>query len=227
MAPELSPGYSGAPLGPANPEPYPGAMKTRSVAVALTALALAAALAACSPTTPGAASGETPTASGSGTASSTKTPSPGKSSSPTPTPTSTPVALPKDCTAILSAEVRSQLGGTPLNSPVFGPSGVQSDGSLICIWADPKADTTNITTTISRKARGGALDMLNGLVKTEGYSCYTPDKGTRCEKEWQDPKYPVTDGRTLFWRDDVLIDTRYSNLAPTGYTSSIVASIFP
>lgn len=197
-------------------------MKTRSVAVALTVLALATALAACSPSAPGGS----PSATGSGSASSTKTPSPGKSGSPTPTPTSTPVALPKDCPALLSADVRSQLGDTPLNSPVFGPSGVQADGSLICIWADPKADTTNITTTISRKARGEALDMLNGLVKTEGYSCYTPDKGTRCEKEWQDPKYPVTDGRTLFWRDDVLIDTRYSNLAPKGYTSSIVASIF-
>ncbi|OZB83131.1 hypothetical protein [Microbacterium sp. 13-71-7] len=201
-------------------------MKTRSVAVALTVLALAAALAACSPTTPG-ASGGSPSATGSGAASATTTPSSGKGGSPTPTPTSTPVALPKDCTAILSADVRSQLGDIPLNSPAFGPSGVQSDGSLICIWADPKADTTRITTTISRKARGEALDMLNGLVKIEGYSCYTPDKGTRCEKEWPDPTYPVTDGRTLFWRDDVLIDTRYSNLAPTGYTSSIVASVFP
>jgi len=205
-------------------------MKTRSAAVALAVLALAAALTACTPTTPGTASSASPstggTAAGSDPASSTKSPSPGKSSSPTPSPTTTPVTLPTDCTAIVSADVRSQLGDTPLNSPVYGPSGVQSDGTLICIWADPKADTTSITTTISRKDRGAALDMLNGLVKTEGFTCYTPDKGTRCEKEWQDPKYPVTDGRTLFWRDGVLIDTRYSNLAPTGYTSSIVASVF-
>ncbi|MBS1907862.1 MAG: hypothetical protein JST33_15160 [Actinobacteria bacterium] len=202
-------------------------MKTRSAAVALAALALAAALAGCTPTTPGAAASPAGTAGGSGPApTATKTPSPGTTGTPTPTPTTAPVALPTDCKAILSADVLSRLGDTPLNSPVYGPSGVQSDGSLICIWADPKADTTNITTTISRKYRGEALEMLNGLVKTEGFTCYTPDKGTRCEKEWQDPKYPVTDGRTLFWRDDVLIDTRYSNLSPNGYTSSIVASIF-
>ncbi|VXB27431.1 conserved exported hypothetical protein [Microbacterium sp. 8M] len=198
-------------------------MKTRSVAVAAAALTLVAALTACTPTAPPSSGGGTGGTSASPTGKST--PSPSKSS-PSPSPTSTPVALPTDCKAILSADVLAQLGSTPLNSPVFGPSGVQADGSLICIWADPGADTTNITTTISRKYRGEALDMLNDLVKTQGFSCYTPDKGTRCEKEWPDPKYPVTDGRTLFWRDDVLIDTRYSNLAPTGYTSSIVASIF-
>ena len=50
--------------------------------------------------------------------------------------------------------------------------------------------------------------------------------GTRCEKTWQNTQYPVTDGRTLYWRDDILIDTQYSNLAPSGYTSAIIESIF-
>lgn len=198
-------------------------MKTRSAAVVPALLILIAVLAACTPTTPGASS-----SAGSTEAGSASTPTPGRSASPSssPSPTTTPVALPTDCRAILSSAVLAQLGDIPLNAPAFGPSGVQADGSLICIWADPRADTTNITTTISRRYRGEALDMLNGLVKTQGFTCYTPDKGTRCEKEWPDPTYPVTDGRTLFWRDDVLIDTRYSNLSPTGYTSSIVASVF-
>ncbi|MDQ4215709.1 hypothetical protein [Microbacterium capsulatum] len=207
-------------------------MKTRSVAVVLAALSLAGALAACAPLS-GPSSSASPTNSGptsSATATPTRSAPPGPSAtpgpSPTPSPTSTSAALPTDCRAILSADVLAQLGSTPLNSPAYGPSGVQSDGTLICIWADPKADATGITTKISRKYRGEALDMLNGLVKTDGFSCYTPDKGTRCEKQWQDPKYPITDGRTLFWRDDVLIDTGYSNLAPNGYTSSIIASIF-
>ncbi|MGN8027870.1 hypothetical protein [Microbacterium sp. 22242] len=199
-------------------------MKTRSVAVALAALVLAGGLTACSALS-GPDSSTSPSHSGSA-ASGGGSPRPSSRSSSTPSPTPTSAALPADCRAILSAEVLAQLGSTPLNAPSFGPSGVQKDGSLICIWADPKADTSNVTTTISRKYRGEALDLLNGLVKTGGYTCYTPDKGTRCEKEWPDPKYPVTDGRTLFWRDDVLIDTRYSNLAPNGYTSSIVAHVF-
>ncbi len=201
-------------------------MKTRSAAVALVALALAGALSACAPLS-GPSSGP-PSSKAGASASSSASPRPSTSSTPdpTPSPAATSAALPSDCKAILSADVLAQLGSTPLNAPAFGASGVQADGTLICIWANPQADTTSITTTISRKYRGEALDMLNGLVKTDGFSCYTPDKGTRCEKEWPDPKYPVTDGRTLFWRDDVLIDTRYSNLAPTGYTSSIVASIF-
>ncbi|WP_144876915.1 hypothetical protein [Microbacterium sp. 1.5R] len=148
------------------------------------------------------------------------------SPTPSPTPTTTAVALPTDCRAILSEDVLSQLGETPLNDAAFGPSGVGDDGTLTCIWRDPRADTTGLVTTVSRMNRGPALDMLNALVANEGFSCFTPDGGTRCEKTWQDPQYPVTDGRTLFWRDDILIDTIYSNLAPTGYTSSIIARLF-
>lgn len=151
-------------------------------------------------------------------------------STPTPIPTitasATPVALPTDCRAILSADVLSQLGTTPLNDPAMGPSGALGDGTLVCIWRDPAADTTGLVTRITRMDRGPALDMLNDLVSTQGFSCYTPDDGTRCEKTWINPTYPVNDGRTLFWRDGVLIDTQYSNLAPTGYTASVIASIF-
>lgn len=201
-------------------------MHTRSVAVVLAAFTLAGALTgpviSCSSVAPSPSSSPHAEASAGNSA----MPSMHPSVSPTPWPTTASAALPTDCRAILSPDVLAQLGATPLNSPAYGPSGVQSDGSLICIWADPGADTTGITTTISRAYRGEALDMLNGLVKTDGFSCYTPDKGTRCEKEWADPKYPVTDGRTLFWRDDVLIDSRYSNLAPSGYTSSMITAIF-
>lgn len=192
----------------------------RSVAVltALVTIAAALALSACAPD-----QGGTPAP---------KAPSPIESRTPdgTPIPTITPTAaaaaLPTDCRAILSTDVQAQLGATPLNDPALGPSGVQPDGSLICIWRDPAADTTGLVTHISRMDRGPALDMLNDLVTTQGFSCYTPDEGTRCEKTWINDTYPVNDGRTLFWRDDVLIDTQYSNLAPTGYTASIIAAIF-
>jgi len=145
---------------------------------------------------------------------------------PTLTPTAVPAEIPTDCRAMLSADVLSQLASVPLNDPAAGPSGPQADGSLVCIWRDPAADTTGLLTRITRMDRGPALDMLNDLVATQGFSCYTPDDGTRCEKTWINDTYPVNDGRTLFWRDDVLIDTQYSNLAPTGYTASIIASIF-
>lgn len=163
--------------------------------------------------TPGAMPDDTPQGEGS--------PSP----EPTATASVTPVTMPTDCRKILSDEVLAQLKDVPLNDPAFGPTGVQVDGSLQCIWRDPRADTTGLSTMISKMRRGPALEMLNGLVD-EGFTCYTPDGGTRCEKTWANETYPVTDGRTLFWRDDVLIDTSYSNLAPSGYTSSIIASLF-
>ncbi|MBP5800489.1 hypothetical protein J2D78_00160 [Microbacterium maritypicum] len=195
------------------------AMKPRLTGAAA-ALLLLVALTACTPQTGGASASPSPT--GSETADPEQTGSP----SPSPTPTSAPVALPTDCRAILSDAVLAELGETPLNDAAFGPSGVGSDGTLTCIWADPGADTTGLTTTISRMNRGPALDMLNALANDEGFSCFTPDGGTRCEKTWPNAQYPVTDGRTLFWREDVLIDTRYSNLAPSGYTSSIVEHLF-
>lgn len=189
---------------------------------AAAALVLVALLTACGP-----ASGQSGEG-GSSTPSTQASDGPGETGTPTPspTPTETSVALPTDCRAILSDDVLAQLEGTPLNDAAFGPSGVGDDGSLTCIWGDPRADTTNLVTTISGMNRGPALDMLNALADDEGFSCFTPDGGTRCEKTWPNETYPVTDGRTLYWRDDILIDTRYSNLAPDGYTSSIVEHLF-
>jgi hypothetical protein len=178
-------------------------------------------LAACAPE-PGT---ETPSPSGSSPAASE---TPDATATPSPTPTAAAIPLPTDCRAILSASVLSQFGETPLNDPAYGTAvGVQPNGSLVCLWRDPRTDTTSLETTISTMNRGPALDMLNSLVTDNGFNCYTPDGGTRCEKTWPNTEYPVTDGRTLFWRDDILIDTRFSNLAPSGYTDSIVQHLFP
>ena len=96
----------------------------------------------------------------------------------------------------------------------------------MCLWGSPETDTGRLTTTISVISRGPALDLLNQLADEEGFTCYTPDRGTRCEKTWEDETYPVTDGRTVFWRDDIMIDTAYIGLAPSGYTAAIVESVF-
>ncbi|WCD92946.1 hypothetical protein [Microbacterium sp. nov. GSS16] len=196
-------------------------MKLRAGAAVALLLASVTALAGCASAGPEQAAtpsmSAAPSASGSPSASATPTP--------TPTPTPTLVPLPGDCREILSDDVLTQLEGVPLNDPAFGDSGLVS-GSLVCNWGDPRADTTGLSTTISRMDRGPALDLLNTLAADQGFTCYTPDGGTRCEKSWQNEQYPVTDGRTLFWRDGLLIDTRYSNLAPDGYTSSIIAALW-
>jgi hypothetical protein len=185
-------------------------------------LAAGAALSGCAPTP----------ASDSGSSSATATPAPTATTTASPSPTSSPsptagaTRIPEDCRAILTDAVLAQLGETPLNDPAFGPTGVQPDGSLVCVWRDPRADTTGVFTTISPVAENPTMDMLNTLADTEGFTCYQPDAGVRCEKTWQSEQYPVTDGRTLYYRAGVLIDTQYSNLAPTGYTDAIVASVF-
>lgn len=176
---------------------------------------IAAALTACVPE-PGTTPGPRPS-------SASPTPSATPTASATPSPT--PVAIPTDCREILSASVLDQLGDIPLNDPSLGLSGVQADGSLICIWGDPAVPGTMLWTSIGYMSRGPALDMMNGLL-AEGYSCYTPDGGTRCELTWFSDPDLIPEGRTVFWREDVLIDTLFTNLAPSGYTAAIVESVF-
>lgn len=192
---------------------------SRARAVAASVLLLAA-LTGCAPE-----AGTTPTPSSGADA------TPDASAEPTPTASPSPSAtasaeIPTDCEEMLSDAVLAELEGIPLNDAAFGPSGYVEGEGLTCIWADPAADTTGLHTAITYMSRGPALDLLNDLADEEGFTCYTPDGGTRCEKTWENDTYPVTDGRTLFWRDDILIDTLYSNLAPAGYTSSIVEHIW-
>ena len=135
------------------------------IAAGAAALLLVTLLTGCGSTGSGSAgpseSGEPPSSS---------SPDGSASPSPSPTPTETPIALPSDCRAILSDDVLAQLDGIPLNDAAFGPSGVGDDGTLTCIWADPKADTTRLVTTISLMNRGPALGMLNALVADEGFT---------------------------------------------------------
>jgi len=100
-------------------------------------------------------------------------PAPIATITPTPTPTA-PAEIPDDCREMLSDDVLAQLEGVPLNHTAFGPSGVMPDGSLKCIWADPAADTTGLTTTISRMARGPALELLNEYAAEHDFECHTP-----------------------------------------------------
>jgi hypothetical protein len=193
--------------------------RVRVAAAAASALLALATLAACAPE-PGA----TPTTSSEASMSPTPiaTITPGASPSATPT-----AAIPSDCEEMLTDDVLADLAGIPLNDPDTGiDGGEQADGSLVCLWRDPAADTTYLMTTISAMSRGPALDLLNQLADEEDFECYTPDGGTRCEKTWENETYPVIDGRTLFWRDGILIDTQYSNLAPPGYTAAIVAGMW-
>ena len=195
-------------------------------AAAAASLALALALTGCAPE-------PAPSSSSASPSNSITSPSPLETShtddSPSPTPTAEAAAkLPTDCRAILSPAVLAQFAaveGVRLNEPSFGDSGVQKDGSLTCIWAN-KGATNMLTTKVSRMSRGPALELLNGLASRQGFTCYTPDGGTRCEHIWDDTAHHVTDGRTVFWRGDVLIDTFYVNLSPSGYTASIVAHVF-
>ncbi|MFS0868250.1 hypothetical protein AB3M83_13060 [Microbacterium sp. 179-B 1A2 NHS] len=193
----------------------------RLTATALVAVALA--MGGCAPEPGADASGEpTPTA--------TATPSP----TPTPAPvadfpygpsTST-TALPQDCETILTDEILASLDGIPLNAPGMG-GGIRPDSSRVCVWADPGASMTRLVTVVGYAPKNPAIDAMNELADDEGFVCYAPDEGVRCEKTWEDDTLGLPQGRTIYYRDGVAVDTQYSNLTPQGYTTAIVQALWP
>lgn len=175
---------------------------------------------------------------GAGTTSGGGTASPRTSAAPSPQPiapfpmgpsTSTtplPADLPQGCRDMLTTGVLSQLEGVPLNAEGMG-GGIRDDSARVCVWGDPGAVATRLVTVVGYSPQREAEDALYALAG-EGYTCYEPRGGTRCEKTWDHPSIPgVTEGRTLFYRDGVIVDTQYSNLAPSGYTDAIIDYLWP
>jgi len=126
---------------------------------------------------------------------------------------------------MLTDAVLAELEGVPLNAEGMG-GGIRADSSRVCVWGEPGAAGTYLVTVFGYAPEREALDALYELGQ-EGYTCYEPRGGVRCEKTWPHETLPVTQGRTLFYRDGVIVDTQYSNLAPTGYTSAVISSLWP
>ncbi|MBN9215102.1 MAG: hypothetical protein ABS62_13715 [Microbacterium sp. SCN 70-200] len=138
--------------------------------------------------------------------------------------TALPADLPQGCRDILDADVLAQLEGVPLNADGMG-GGIRADSSRVCVWGDPGAAGTWLVTVIGYSPEREARDALYAL-GNDGYTCYEPRGGIRCEKTWDHPTLPVEEGRTLFYRDGVIVDTQFSNLAPTGYTNAIIDALW-
>lgn len=189
--------------------------------VGILAAAAALALSACAPE-PDAAPDTTPT----------------QTVAPSPTPTPVPVAdfpfgpststtaLPADCESILTEEILTSLEGIPLNAAGMG-GGIRPDSSRVCVWADPGASLTRLVTVVGYAPEREARDAMYLLGVDEDYLCYEPDEGIRCEKTWEDGTLGLTNGRTVYWRDGVAVDTQYANLSPQGYTTAIVDALWP
>lgn len=198
----------------------------RLVVVTATAAVLAAVLVGCSGTPEGASTGAGPTT---GTSATAPSPSPtatlaafpiGQSDS----TTALPADLPQGCRDILDDAVLAQLEGVTLNAEGMG-GGIRADSARVCVWGEPGAAATRLVTVIGYSPEREARDALYAL-GSDGYTCYEPQGGIRCEKTWEHPTLPVEEGRTLFYRDGVIVDTQYSNLAPTGYTDAIIDALW-
>lgn len=140
-------------------------------------------------------------------------------------PAESTTPLPEDCRAILTGSVLTELDGVPLNAPGMG-GGILPDSTRVCAWGEPGAAATWLVTRIGFSPYRAAADALYELGR-EGFTCYEPAGGIRCERTWEHESLPVTQGRTLYYRDGIVVDTQYSNLAPQGYTNAIIAAMWP
>jgi len=140
-------------------------------------------------------------------------------------PSESTTALPQDCRDVVPESILTELEGIPLNAPGMG-GGLRPDSTRVCVWADPGATVTRLITVIGYSPYRAASDALYELGRS-GYTCYEPRGGVRCELTWQHETLPVTEGRTLFYRDGVIIDTQYANLAPDGYTNAVINALWP
>lgn len=199
-------------------------VRRRLAALALSLVA-AAALSACAGVPDGGAT------TGTGTAAvAAPTPTPSMTIAPFPMGPSTsttalPANLPQGCRDLLTSTVLQELDGVPLNAEGMG-GGIRADSTRVCVWGEPGAVGTRLVTLIGYSPDQEARDALYAL-GSQGYTCYEPHGGIRCEKTWQSATLPVEEGRTLFYRDGVIIDTQYTNLAPAGYTDAVIDALWP
>lgn len=206
--------------------PRPLLRRSARPAPAVIVAAVAAAIMLTGCTGPAA---EEPTASEAPLPSSTPTPTPSPTGPPLLDfpfgPSSSTTPLPNDCREILTESVLAELDGVPLNAPGMG-GGILPDSTRVCAWGEPGAAATWLVTRIGFSPYRAASDALFELGRN-GYTCYEPGGGIRCEDTWEHETLPVTQGRTLYYRDGIIIDTQYSNLAPTGYTTAIIDALWP
>lgn len=201
--------------------PASGSRGIRVFATALLGASLVLAAAACAPEPAPAPETSAPAAPVSPSAAAA---APELAPFPTGQATST-TPLPTDCEDIVGGSARAELEGVPLNAPGMG-GGLRPDSSRVCVWGEPGSIGTWLATVVGYSPDREARDALYAL-GNDGYTCWEPQGGIRCEKTWQHPTLPVEQGRTLFYRDGVIIDTQYSNLAPEGYTAGIIATLWP
>lgn len=208
--------------------------RTRTRPAARATWAMWAALAVALPALVTGCAGTPDTSATTGSSDASASASPSTSASPSLAPfptgpststTALPADLPQGCRDLLDDAVLAQLDGVPLNAPGMG-GGIRPDSSRVCVWGEPGAAATWLVTVIGYAPDQEARDALYAL-GNEGYTCYEPNGGVRCESTWESGPLPLQQGRTLFYRDGVIVDTQYSNLSPTGYTDAVIDALWP
>ena len=147
---------------------------------------------------------------------------------------------PTDCEQLYSPAMMASFGDLALNptwatdpgaDPLYGTDDaelravIDANENLTCIWASPvgPSGTGLITQVIwvSAAENGDVQARLNAL----GMDCYPESGGVRCVTSTSSDG--ETSGESHFLRDDVWVATKWTNVAPVGYTADVIDHLWP
>ncbi|MGG7450444.1 hypothetical protein ACQ3HE_06085 [Plantibacter auratus] len=183
-------------------------------------------------------------------ADSTRTPSATATAGSTPAPTTTDTAetpaapvRPTECTQLFPAGYIESLtadGFLELNpawsQPLLSESFGSNDEALVALLTP----TDRLTCDLTKASGAGEVFILTNVAQVEGdvqaaavarmseagFTCSEETGGTMCFTERADPS-GNTVGERHFLRDGTWVATRWANVAITGWTQTIVSTLFP
>lgn len=161
------------------------------------------------------------------------------SSSPAATvpPSPSPSIIPANCAEVYSTDWASQLDPYVLNpdwakaQPSIGTNDValkqllSPNVRLTCQWGKPEGGSDVGLVTSLAQIDSETESLVKSRLNALGWTCYDSSGGVRCVTEGSDANGSW--GESQFLREGVWIATRWSNLAPDGYTADIVSTLWP
>lgn len=165
---------------------------------------------------------------------------------PRPTPTFSPAAtvppspepsiIPSSCEQIYTRDWQEELAPIALNpawtdkTAAVGTADVAlkqlltPDTMLTCQWGKESGPSTVGIVTSLAQIDSETDSLVKSRLNALGWTCYDSSGGVRCITEGTDTNGAW--GESHFIRDGVWIATRWSNLAPDGYTADIVSTLW-
>ena len=164
-------------------------------------------------------------------------PQPSQSQSASPMPAIAASVIPAECAKIYTRDWASELSPFVLNpawsleEPDIGTNDdalrqlLEPGVALTCHWGNSSGggDTGIVTSLANIDER--TANLAQSRIANLGWACSEQLGGVRCVTQGEDENGAW--GESHFFRENVWLATRWSNLGPDGYTADIASTLWP